>query len=80
MRDSTKIRRMKLGELRKKIGMTQKDIAIKMNGMDTGNLSRIENGRNCRISTLRKYVEALGGKLELVIVFDNEDSECIKLE
>lgn len=71
---------MKLAEVRKKVGMTQKEVAAKMGGMDLGNLSRLERADDHMLSMVRKYVEALGGKLDIVIVFNNEESDCIKLE
>jgi hypothetical protein len=33
----------------------------------------IENGIDVRLSTLERYVEALGGKLEIHAVFDDVD-------
>ena len=36
-------------------------------------VSRFENADDVRISTLRQYIEALGSRLELVAVFDDED-------
>lgn len=76
----TDVKRMTLAQLRKKVGMTQKEVAVKMGGMDLGNLSRLERADDHLLSTLRKYVEALGGKLDIVMVFDDEISNCIKLE
>ena len=36
------------------------------------NLSRIERGGEMELSTLRTYIEALGGRLEIAAVFDDE--------
>ena len=36
------------------------------------NVSRIEKGGEMELSTLRTYVEALGGRLEVTAVFDDE--------
>jgi len=36
-------------------------------------VSKFEHADDVRISTLRQYLEALGARLELVAVFDDED-------
>jgi hypothetical protein len=36
-------------------------------------VSRLEHGDDAKLSTLRAYVEALGGRLELVAVFDDDE-------
>lgn len=61
-----------LGELRKAREMTQVELA---RVLDVGqpNVSRIEQQvADARISSIREYVEALGGRLELTAVFDDE--------
>ena len=43
--------------------------------MDQSDVSRLENRDDfgdCQISTLRRYVEALGGQLELVAAFGDK--------
>jgi hypothetical protein len=37
-------------------------------GIDQGQLSRFERSNDRKLSSLRQYVEALGGKLEVVAV------------
>jgi hypothetical protein len=37
------------------------------------NVSRIERGGEMELSTLRTYVEALGGRLRISAVFDDQD-------
>jgi predicted transcriptional regulator len=37
------------------------------------NIGRIEQELDIRLSTLERYVEALGGKLEIHAVFDDDD-------
>lgn len=59
---------MKLRELRKKRGMTQEALAEKL-GITQDGVSRLEQRRDVRISTLRKTVEAMGGSLKLVAEF-----------
>jgi hypothetical protein len=57
-----------LQELRRGLNLTQVD-AAKAAEMTQSELSRLENRGDHRISTLRRYVEALGGKLEVSAVF-----------
>ena len=60
---------MTLRELREEIGeATQMELAEKIE-MTQGELSRLENRDDHLLSTLRNYVEALGGQLEVVAVF-----------
>lgn len=60
---------MTLRELREEVGeTTQKDLAEKID-MSQGELSKLENRDDHLLSTLRNYVEALGGELEVVAVF-----------
>jgi hypothetical protein len=37
------------------------------------NVGRIENELDIRLSTLERYVEAFGGRLEIHAVFDDDD-------
>lgn len=62
---------LELAELRKAIGLTQVDVAGKL-GVSQGNVSELERREDLYLSTLREYVEALGGKLELTAVFDED--------
>ena len=57
--------RMDLAELRKLAGKTQVELAKKAK-MHQGELSRAERRRDHLISTVRRYVDALGGELEIV--------------
>ena len=59
------ILRMDLAELRKLAGKTQVQLAKKAK-MHQGELSRAERRKDHRISTIRRYVEALGGEIEIV--------------
>lgn len=61
---------MALQELRKAMDLTQKDIARKLKIAQDG-VSRLEKRSDLMLSTLRKYVEATGGKLHLVAEFPN---------
>lgn len=59
------IKRMLLAELRKLRGATQVAVAAEM-GITQSALSRIESQDDMQVSTLRRMVEALGGRLEIV--------------
>jgi hypothetical protein len=57
--------------LRDAVGKTQIDIA-KQSQIDQADISRLESRpdfEDCQVATLRRYVEALGGSLELVAQF-----------
>lgn len=60
-----------LGELRQHLGLTQQDIAAKLS-VSQPNVSRIEREEDVYLSTLREYVEALGGRLEITAVFPDQ--------
>ncbi|MEI6726502.1 MAG: helix-turn-helix domain-containing protein [Actinomycetes bacterium] len=54
-----------LGDLRRELDLTQAAIADRLN-VTQENVSQIERGESdLRISTLQRYVEALGGHLEV---------------
>jgi DNA-binding XRE family transcriptional regulator len=55
-----------LAELRRKAGLTQEDVARRI-GMSQSDLSKLERRSDVRVSTLRSYAEAIGGKLHLLI-------------
>jgi hypothetical protein len=67
-RARAQIQEMTLQELRRGLDMTQVD-AARAAEMTQSELSRMESRGDHRISTLRRYVEALGGKLEVMAVF-----------
>ena len=60
-----------LDELRKSRGVTQVDVA-KIMEIGQGNVSSLEHRQDVFISTLREYIAALGGELEVAAVFDDE--------
>jgi DNA-binding XRE family transcriptional regulator len=61
-----------LDELRELRGASQTQIAETL-GTSRPNIGRIEKELDVRLSTLERYVEALGGKLEIHAVFDDAD-------
>jgi len=76
--DVTKARRVRRGPrkdyvvslraIREGMGTTQVELAD-VTGMNQGDISRLEKRDDVKVSTLRRYIEALGGELELVAVF-----------
>jgi transcriptional regulator with XRE-family HTH domain len=62
---------MKLAELRKRRNMTQAALAEVLKTTQA-NVSRIERGGNPYLETLEDFVEGIGGRLEINVVFDDE--------
>jgi hypothetical protein len=62
---------MHLRELREAAGKTQSEVAV-VAEMTQAELSKVERRDDHLVSTLRRYVEALGGELELVAVIGNK--------
>lgn len=60
-----------LRALRSSRGVTQVELAQRL-GKSQGNVSELERRDDVYLSSLREYVEALGGRLEIEAVFDNE--------
>jgi transcriptional regulator with XRE-family HTH domain len=57
-----------LNELRERRGITQAQVAAQLE-TSRPNVSRIEREDDVRMTTLQRYVMALGGELELVVRF-----------
>lgn len=60
---------LNLAALRKKRSITQRQMAAAL-GVSQSRVSQIERGENLEISTVSKYVAALGGSLHLSAAFD----------
>ncbi len=66
-----------LKDLRLAVELTQEELAHNLGvGQDT--ISRIERKSDMMLSTLRRHVEAMGGKLELVAHFPNRQPYVIE--
>ena len=65
-------REMTLRELRKSLGLRQEDLA-RILGKGQDEISRLENRTDWLLSTLRTYVEAMGGNLQLTAIFPDRD-------
>ncbi len=62
---------IELSHMRKARDLSQVALAAKL-GTDQGSISRMEKQGDMYLSTLRSYVEAVGGKLELRAVFPGQ--------
>lgn len=58
--------RMTLAEARQSLGLTQREIAARL-GSRQDTVSRIERREGIKLSTLRAYAQALGGRLVILI-------------
>jgi hypothetical protein len=69
-------REMSLRELRHAVNKTQKTVARTLN-MGQDGISRLEKRSDLLLSTLRNYVEAVGGSLTLVAQFPDQEPIAI---
>ena len=63
---------IRLYELRHAEAVSQAELAGRLE-VTQGAVSKFEHADDVRVSTLRQYLEALGARLELMAVFDDED-------
>jgi len=63
---------IRLYELRHAEAVSQAELAGRLE-VTQGAISKFEHSDDVRVSTLRQYLEALGARLELMAVFDDED-------
>jgi len=61
-----------LNEFRRQRGLRQADVAARL-GIGQPDVSKLESRSDLRLSTIRAYVEALGGRLRLIAVVDGHD-------
>lgn len=59
---------------RQRLGITQTSIADAL-GVSRARVSRLERQRDLYFSTLRDYIEAIGGRLEVTAVFERDGHE-----
>jgi len=62
---------IRLYELRHTEAISQAELAGRLD-VTQGAISKLEHSEDVRVSTLRQYLEALGARLELVAVFEEE--------
>ena len=61
-----------LYEIREQLRITQEDMAIRLNTKQA-NVSRTERRRDMKLSTLKRYIEAMGGELDIVAKFASNE-------
>jgi predicted transcriptional regulator len=67
------VRAYRLAEIRQTLGLNQSDLGNRL-GVSQSRISRLERGDmdHTEIATVRAYLDALGGELELVARFGDE--------
>lgn len=65
------MRGWRLAELRKRQGLTQAQVAARMD-VSIARVSQIENGDVSTQDVLQRYITALGGTLKLIVDFGDE--------
>jgi transcriptional regulator with XRE-family HTH domain len=63
---------MNLAELRRALSFTQATLAEAL-GVGQAEISKIENRTDVFVSTLRRFVNAMGGELEIKVVFPDRE-------
>ncbi|MCI5123168.1 MAG: XRE family transcriptional regulator [Candidatus Electrothrix sp. AR5] len=71
-----KIASIRLQQVRKSQHITQKELARTL-GLSQSALSELERRPNITLGTLQRYIEALGGKLEINAVFQEGKKELL---
>lgn len=61
-----------LAELREIAQFTQQELALRM-GSDQPRISRVESAEDMRLSTLRAYIEALGGDVRIYVELPGQE-------
>lgn len=71
-RDRYELEQLALGDVRRARALTQTQLA-KALGVSQAQVSRIESQTDLFLSTLASYIEAMGGELDLVASFPDDD-------
>ncbi len=61
----------RLAERRSALGLTQAEIAERM-GVTKGRVSQIERGEVSTVDVIARYVQAIGGQLQIAAVFGDD--------
>ncbi len=61
-----------LAQVRQAVGLTQTQLAEEL-GIAQGDVSKIERRDNLRLATLARFIEATGGHLRIVAVYDDTE-------
>jgi DNA-binding Xre family transcriptional regulator len=73
------LKRITLDQLRKDRKMTLRKLALAMN-TQRSEVSRLEKRTEVKLGTLRNYVNALGGHIEILAVFPDKNVELALAE
>jgi Helix-turn-helix domain len=68
---------MALRDIRKSRALTQEQVAKRLGGKQVY-VSRLESRSDVKVSTLRDYVHALGGELQLMVTFPEVSTAKVK--
>ncbi|MEH2113548.1 helix-turn-helix domain-containing protein [Nostoc sp.] len=66
-------------ELQESLGLTQDDLEKDLSIVES-TLSELENQQDIKVSTLSRYIKALGGNLKLVAHFPDEEIVLAQFE
>lgn len=75
LREERSPRERSLGDLRRERGLTQAEVGERM-GISQSDVSKVERRSDVRVSTLRAYVEATGGRLELRVRYPDDGDQA----
>src|ERR1035437_7751314 len=67
-----------LVRLREEMGLTQQQLAERM-AVSQEAVSQLENARDVRLSSVTRYVVALGGEVQLAVRFPNHEEIQLEL-
>jgi len=72
-------RHLTILELQQSLGATEDEIEAQLNDFSS-TISDLENQEDIQISTLSRYIKALGGNLKIVAHFPNEEITLAQFE
>ena len=67
---------LNLRGIRELAGLTQEEIAART-GVSQVEVGRVERREDHKLSTIRRYVEAIGGELELTVRYGNKSFRLV---
>jgi DNA-binding transcriptional regulator YiaG len=77
MREADRRYAMSLAALRRAFDLTQVELAERL-GVTQANVAKIEQRHDLLVSTLRSYLDAIGGEIRIVVTFS--DREPVEIE
>lgn len=63
---------IELAKLRQSLNLKQSELAERM-GLSQANISKVESGKDIQLSTLRNYVQSLGGEVSITAKMPSGD-------